>query len=79
MKKHLGVEASRLSSSVPRQSINSQRFPPAANPSSWIHWGDPKEPLSEYQIMYDQGAKNFNAKEIDKIKKNALWRNMHII
>ena len=30
-------------------------------------------------MMYEQGAKSFNPKEIDKIKKSALWRNMHII
>ena len=81
MKKHLGVEPSRLSNSVPQQSMsmtNQMRWP-TPTPQNWISWGDPKEPVSEYQMMYDQGAKQFNPKEIEKIKKSALWRNMSII
>ena len=52
---------------------------PTPTPQNWISWGDPKEPVSEYQMIYDQGAKQFNPKEIEKIKKSALWRNMSII
>ena len=60
-------------------SMTNQMRWPTPTPQNWISWGDPKEPVSEYQMMYDQGAKQFNPKEIEKIKKSALWRNMSII
>jgi len=70
MKKHLGIEPTRTAESVPR-SLGQPKHP-------WIHWGDPKEPVSEYQLIYDKGAK-FSEKEMQKIQKNALFRNMSII
>lgn len=82
MKKHLGVEPANLAKSVVPQhnmSMTNQMRWPTPNPQNWISWGDPKEPVSEYQMIYDQGAKQFNPKEIEKIKKSALWRNMSII
>ena len=45
----------------------------------WLSWGDPAEPVSEYQMIYEQGAKFEDKREIEHIRKNALWCNMSII
>ena len=47
-------------------------------PANWVHWGDPKEPKSQYQRFYEQGSK-FTEKEAAEIKKSPLWRNMAIL
>ena len=44
----------------------------------WIQWGEPSKPISDYQRIYDT-CDQFTDKEIKRVRKHPLWKNMNII
>lgn len=45
---------------------------------SWVQWGDPTEPVSEYQRLHDS-YRDFSQAEIKKLSENPLFKNLTVI
>lgn len=62
----------RMKGSASQEVTLGQHFQP------WIQWGDPTEPVSQYQQLYDS-YNEFNDKELKRIQKSSLFKNLNIM